>query len=64
MVRFYSSDLAELHNLYYADLVEKAAPGALAELRKAGIQSGLVLDLGCGGGQFSAAPWALPANRR
>ncbi len=51
--KFYSPDLAELHNLYYADFVENAARGAIAELRKAGIQSGVVLDLGCGGGQLS-----------
>lgn len=52
--RFYHQDLAELHNLYYSDFVENAAPGAIAALRAAGIRSGVVLDLGCGGGQFSS----------
>jgi len=52
--RFYSPDLAELHNLYYSDFVENAAPGAIAALGKAGIRSGVVLDLGCGGGQLSS----------
>lgn len=52
--KFYHQDLAELHNLYYSDFVEKAGPGAVAALRAEGIRSGMVLDLGCGGGQLSS----------
>jgi SAM-dependent methyltransferase len=52
--KFYDQDLAELHNLYYSDFVENAAPGAVAAVRAAGIRSGVVLDLGCGGGQLSS----------
>jgi SAM-dependent methyltransferase len=52
--RFYTADLAELHNLYYADFVENAAPGAITILREAQIRGGTVLDLGCGGGQLSS----------
>jgi SAM-dependent methyltransferase len=51
---FYRHDLADLHNRCYADFVTKAAPGAIAFLRAAGIRHGVVLDLGCGGGQLSA----------
>jgi SAM-dependent methyltransferase len=51
--KFYAQDLAELHSLHYSDFVEKAAPGTLAALRDAGIRTGVVLDLGCGGGQLS-----------
>jgi SAM-dependent methyltransferase len=51
--KFYHQDLAELHNLYFSDFVEKAAPGAIAALRAQGVRSGVVLDLGCGGGQLS-----------
>jgi len=51
--KFYAQDLAELHSLHYSDFLEKAAPGALAALRDAGIRTGVVLDLGCGGGQLS-----------
>ncbi len=51
---FYSRDLAELHNRYYSDFVESAAPGVISLLRSHGIRCGVVLDLGCGGGQLSA----------
>jgi SAM-dependent methyltransferase len=50
---FYGQDLAELHSLHYAEYVNNAAPGVLAVLRQAGIRSGVILDLGCGGGQLS-----------
>lgn len=53
-MKFYQRDLAELHNLYYTGHVQKAIPGVLALLRWAGIRSGVVLDLGCGGGQLSS----------
>jgi SAM-dependent methyltransferase len=43
-----------LHNLYYSDFVEKAAPGAIVALRAEEVRGGVVLDLGCGGGQLSS----------
>jgi SAM-dependent methyltransferase len=52
--RLYGRDLAELHTLYYSDVVENAAPGVIAALRRAGIRSKVILDLGCGGGQLSS----------
>src|SRR5689334_14245027 len=52
---FYGDDLASLHNLHYSIFVTEAAPGAIRMLRAAGIKGGLVCDLGCGGGQLSAA---------
>jgi SAM-dependent methyltransferase len=51
--KFYDRDLAELHNRHYSSHVDGAAPGAVAVLRAAGILHGVVLDLGCGGGQLS-----------
>jgi SAM-dependent methyltransferase len=51
---FYRRDLAVLHNLYYAEFVEGATPEAISLLRSQGIRRGVVLDLGCGGGQLSA----------
>src|SRR5215467_2124772 len=52
---FYGDDLASLHNRHYSFFVTGAAPGAIRMLRDAGIKQGLVCDLGCGGGQLSAA---------
>jgi SAM-dependent methyltransferase len=46
--------LAYLHNRHYSEFVENAAAGVIAMLRSAGITSGVVCDLGCGGGQLSA----------
>ena len=52
---FYGDDLASLHDRHYSFFVTEAAPGAIRMLRTAGIKRGLVCDLGCGGGQLSAA---------
>ncbi|HEX7286738.1 MAG TPA: class I SAM-dependent methyltransferase [Candidatus Angelobacter sp.] len=51
---FYGPDLAALHHRFYSEFVDSAAPGAIAVLRAHGIKRGVVLDLGCGAGQFSA----------
>lgn len=51
---FYGPDLAAIHHHFYSDFVESASPGVIALLRANGIKRGLVLDLGCGGGQLSA----------
>jgi SAM-dependent methyltransferase len=49
----YRRDLAELHNTYYSGYARNAAPGVILMLRAAGVRSGVVCDLGCGGGQLT-----------
>jgi SAM-dependent methyltransferase len=48
----YGEDLAYIHHLGFGDFARQAAPGLLAALRGAGIEDGLVVDLGCGGGHW------------
>ena len=50
MTDFYDEDLAYIHHAGFSDMVLGSAPGLLALLRRAGITSGLVVDLGCGAG--------------
>jgi SAM-dependent methyltransferase len=57
-VQGYQHDLAYIHNVGYSDYALGAAPGLLRILRKNGIASGLVVDLGCGSGR-----WARELNR-
>ena len=45
----YKQDLAYIHNVGFGTFAERSAPGVLHLLREAGITSGLVVDLGCGG---------------
>jgi SAM-dependent methyltransferase len=52
--RIYGDDLAAIHNAGYGFHWEAAAPAILQWLRGAGIVSGTVVDLGCGGGQWLA----------
>jgi SAM-dependent methyltransferase len=52
MSGFYGADLAHIHHTGFADHVTAAAPALLAMLRQAGIRRGMVVDLGCGGGQW------------
>jgi 2-polyprenyl-3-methyl-5-hydroxy-6-metoxy-1,4-benzoquinol methylase len=52
---FYGDDLACLHSQHYSQFVVKAAPGVIRMLRTAGVKSGLICDVGCGGGQLSAS---------
>jgi|GEM_PF-109349 len=47
---FYSDDLAYIHDVGFSGLSESWVPGLLELLREAGIESGTVVDLGCGGG--------------
>lgn len=49
----YDTDLAYIHHVGYSDYVRTAAPGLLAILRSNGIEHGLVVDLGCGGGLWA-----------
>ncbi len=53
--QFYGDDLAWLHAQHYSELGVQAAPEIIRVLRAAGIRSGLVCDIGCGGGQLSAS---------
>jgi SAM-dependent methyltransferase len=52
---FYGGDVACLHDQHYSDLAANAAPQIIAMLRAAKVKSGLVCDLGCGGGRLSAS---------
>ncbi len=50
MIRAYEEDLAYIHDAGFGDFAREAAPGLLRMMRRAGIRSGLVVDLGCGSG--------------
>jgi SAM-dependent methyltransferase len=50
----YREDLARIHIEGYGFHWEQAAPAVLSQLRERGINAGLVVDLGCGGGQWLA----------
>lgn len=50
----YGPDLAHVHDTAYDGFVRAAAPHLLRRLRAAGIERGLVVDLGCGGGIWAA----------
>jgi SAM-dependent methyltransferase len=52
--QLYGDDLADIHNVGYGFHWRSAAPQVLEWLRRAGIASGTVVDLGCGGGQWLA----------
>lgn len=51
----YGPDLAYIHDVGYDGHVRAAVPHLLRRLRAAGIDHGLVTDLGCGGGIWQAA---------
>lgn len=46
----YGDDLAYVHDVGFGSFAEGSAPGLLGILRRAGINDGLVVDLGCGSG--------------
>lgn len=50
----YNDDLAHIHIDGYGFHWRQAAPAVLKRLRDAGIKSGTVIDLGCGGGEWLA----------
>jgi len=54
-VALYARDLAEIHDAGYGGFAQTAAPGLLRRLERAGIRSGLVVDLGCGSGIWARA---------
>jgi len=53
-MKAYQTDLAYIHDAGFGDYARNSAPGLLAILRRAGIRSGLVVDLGCGSGIWAA----------
>lgn len=48
--QLYGPDLAHIHDVAFDGHVRRAAPHLLRRLQAAGIERGLVADLGCGGG--------------
>src|SRR5215469_8343481 len=53
---YYQDDLAWVHHVGYGQLAERAAPGILALIERAGLARGAsVLDVGCGSGQLASA---------
>ncbi|NNE08660.1 MAG: class I SAM-dependent methyltransferase [Gemmatimonadetes bacterium] len=51
----YGEDLAWVHHDGFGAFARRSAPGLLALFRDAGIESGRVVDLGCGSGIWAAA---------
>ena len=51
MTRWYGEDLAYIHDAGHADFALLSAPGILEILARGG--DGLVVDLGCGSGQWA-----------
>jgi SAM-dependent methyltransferase len=54
MTHFYQEDLAYVHHVGFSDFAERAGAEFLQLLRHEGVRSGLVIDLGCGSGIWSA----------
>jgi SAM-dependent methyltransferase len=54
----YQTDVAYIHHVGFGGYARKAAPGVLRILKRAGVQSGRLLDLACGSGI-----WARVAQR-
>jgi SAM-dependent methyltransferase len=50
MNKWYKEDLAFIHDVGFSDYALKGVPGILEILDQSQIQSGLVVDLGCGSG--------------
>src|SRR5688572_9244367 len=51
--RWYGEDIAYIHDVGHAEFALGAAPGILEILDRNGIYGGLVVDLGCGSGQWA-----------
>lgn len=49
----YDEDLAYIHDAGFSWFAQRAAPGALALLRRFGIRGGMVIDMGCGSGVWA-----------
>jgi SAM-dependent methyltransferase len=52
--KLYSHDLAYIHDVGFGHFARDAAPGILRRMRRDGINSGRVVDLGCGSGIWAA----------
>ncbi|MEM9926647.1 MAG: class I SAM-dependent methyltransferase [Cyanobacteria bacterium P01_D01_bin.50] len=50
MKEYYKEDLAYIHDIGFSDYCLKSAPSILEILQKNNINTGLVVDLGCGSG--------------
>jgi len=50
MTEAYKEDLTYIHDVGFGEFAKTSAPGLLEILRRNGIASGLVVDLGCGSG--------------
>ena len=59
MTNWYADDLTYIHDVGFGGFATRAAPGLLRLLERSGVGSGLVVDLGCGGGR-----WAQELSRR
>ena len=53
MADWYRDDLAYIHDVGHADFALRSAPGILEILDDNGVPDGLVVDLGCGSGQWA-----------
>jgi SAM-dependent methyltransferase len=53
LIEAYRADLAYIHDVGFGDFAKNSAPGLLEILRRDGIKTGLVVDLGCGGGLWA-----------
>jgi SAM-dependent methyltransferase len=51
----YGEDLAYINDAGFSDFTNGVMPGLLSLLRQAGVRTGLVVDLGCGGGRWAEA---------
>lgn len=51
----YGEDLAYVNDAGFSDFTEGTTPGVLGVLRRGGVKSGLVVDLGCGSGRMAQA---------
>ncbi len=52
---FYGRDVAHVHDTGHGDYARDAAPDLLRRLHEAGLDGGLVVDLGCGSGIWARA---------
>jgi ubiquinone/menaquinone biosynthesis C-methylase UbiE len=52
---FYGRDVAHVHDTGHGDYARDAAPDLLRRLHDAGLDGGLVVDLGCGSGIWARA---------
>lgn len=53
MTDFYREDVAYIHDAGHADFALRSAPGILEILEENEVPEGLVVDLGCGSGQWA-----------